>query len=109
MTSTAQKREPNWVKLASLHFPSVDRVEGTGPYAFVTACRPEFVYVSLWDTQEEAEHKKASIDRFGCGGRCRSDRRHCGTGFLMCANRQSHGHQKTMGIHPGMHTVQISQ
>lgn len=76
MPPAAKKREPNYVTLASLHFPSVDRVEGEGPYAFVTACRPEFVYVSLWETLKEAEHKKASIDRFGCGGRCRPNMRH---------------------------------
>lgn len=76
MSPAKKKREPNYVRLARLHFPSADRVEGTGPYAFVTACRPEFVYVSLWETLEEAEHKKASIDRFGCGGRCRSNMRH---------------------------------
>lgn len=76
MSPAAKKREPNYVTLASLHFPSVDRVEGTGPYAFVTACQPEFVYVSLWQTLEEAVHKKAFIDRFGCGGRCRSNMRH---------------------------------
>ena len=76
MSPAKKKRAPNYVKLARLHFSSIDRVEGTGPYAFVTACRPEFVYVSLWETLEEAEHKKACIDRFGCGGRCRSNMRH---------------------------------
>ncbi len=76
MPISRKKREPNWVILAELHFSSVNHVEGTGPYAFVTACRPEFVYVSLWGTMEEAEKKKAWIDRFGCGGRCRHEMRH---------------------------------
>jgi hypothetical protein len=76
MSTSAKKREPDYVKLAIEHVPLVDRVEGTGPYAFITACRAGFVYVSLWETQEEAEQKKASIDRFGCGGRCRSEMRH---------------------------------
>ena len=76
MSAAKNKREPNYAKLAVLHFPSVDWVEGAGPYAFVTACRPEFVYVSLWETVEGAEEKKAWIDRFGCGGRCRPEMRH---------------------------------
>ncbi|MEV5015394.1 hypothetical protein ACIGW1_18485 [Streptomyces sp. NPDC053780] len=45
------------------------------PYALVTDCRKPYLYgdqrtVSLWASQESAEHQKEWIDSTGCGGGC---------------------------------------
>jgi hypothetical protein len=36
---------------------------GDGPFAFVTPCR--VVYYTLWETRQEADTRKAKVDRTG--------------------------------------------
>ena len=42
---------------------------GDGQFAFVTLYRE--VHYSLWPSKEEADKRKAKVDRTGCGGECR--------------------------------------
>jgi len=76
MSSTAKKREPNYVKDAKCHFPNAYRIEGNGPYAVVTACRPGVVIVSLHAMEERAQEVFDQLSRRPCGGRCYPEMRH---------------------------------
>lgn len=41
---------------------------GSGDYALIAWC--QYPSISLWPTVEEAEKKKAFIDKTRCGGQC---------------------------------------
>lgn len=41
---------------------------GDGRFEFVTPCRE--MHYSLWPTREEADKRKAKVDRTGCCGGC---------------------------------------
>ena len=76
MSSTAKKREQNYVKDAECHFPNAYRIDGEGPYAVVTACRPGGVIVSLHAMEERAQEVFDQLSRRPCGGRCYPEMRH---------------------------------
>jgi hypothetical protein len=42
---------------------------GDGQFAFVTPCRE--VHYSLWPSKEEADKRKAKVDKTACCGGCR--------------------------------------
>lgn len=76
MSTAKQKREPNYRTLAKRHFPKAYRIEGEGPYAVATACRPKVVIVSLHATVEAAQETLAWLSHNRCGGRCDPRKRH---------------------------------
>lgn len=53
-------------------WPAALSTWGDGSYALVSRCPPEGVTVILCASLEDAEKRKSNIDRFGCGGQCRS-------------------------------------
>ena len=76
MSAAKKKREPNYRKLAKGHFPKAYRIDGEGPFAVVTACRPKVVIVSLHETKEAAQAVFELLNRRPCGGRCDPRKRH---------------------------------
>jgi len=59
----------SWIAKAGRYFGCKATYHwGDGQIAFVTPCRE--LHFSLWPTKEEAEKRKAKVDRTGCCGGC---------------------------------------
>ena len=59
---------PNYVDTARRRWPAAEWIIGNGRYASVAYC--DVTTVILFETQAEAEHAKAFIDRLACGHAC---------------------------------------
>ncbi len=64
------KRKPSWNTIARNRISKdASFGGGDGQFAFVTPCR--IVYYTLWQRRDEAEKRKAKVDKTGCGGECK--------------------------------------
>ncbi len=70
--SVARGARSQWIARAWVHFPQADRIEDEGRYAVVTACRPGYVIVRLYETEAAAKAAFTYLEENECGGRCGS-------------------------------------
>ena len=63
------RKHRTYAALAKCMFPRAAWVHGEGSYACLARCN--VLTVVLWATEEDANKRKADIDRGGCGGFCK--------------------------------------
>jgi hypothetical protein len=66
-----RRQHRSYNAIARCKFKRAAWVDGEGPWGLIAWCGE--VTISLWETREEAEKAKQSIDQAGCGGRCTKD------------------------------------
>ena len=66
-------RQVNWYRKANrLWGDEAVWILGEGRFALLAPCGK--LSVSLWETREEAEERKETIDKYACGGMCNRGR-----------------------------------